>query len=127
MTVTTVNEVTNQSSVTIGYRDAETTTTILYYTPNTSRGVNNAIPWCTSGYDFNGEHWIWIGTFPNYPVQRADKSFYLWQNGDQVCYNTVAEFSSNALCVPGDCAVGGNRKLTIGGNASAPTIALTPN
>lgn len=126
MTVTTINEVTNQNSALyIDVVDRENQAEdALDIAPGVSRGVNISIPWCTSNSDFSAGRYLEIsgGEFGQWRTL-----FVIWQYENQVSYNTQATFLSWGQCIPTDCAVGGNRKLTIGGNASAPTITLTPN
>ena len=127
MTFTTINQVVNSNTdLTIEVQDHENwqdDTTLL--PPNGgSQGTNIPIPWCSSLDDFYHGHYLAVWD------QAGGTHFVIWQNGNQVCYATNDAFSYNidsSTCIPGDCATGGNRKLTIGGNKSTPTITLSPN
>jgi hypothetical protein len=103
-----------------------------YFEPGEERGVNLWIEACEK--EENWGDWgnileiirIYVGPHGG---EGAHFLYNLWRNGNQICYSKASDANHGwpGKCVPLNCAVGGDRMLTVAGkleNIEAVTIEL---
>lgn len=123
--VTNIKEVVNNTRLTVEIRKYDTKPLAAGNEYETTREIpadggtwsgDMWIPWADNSNDFSEKYLeikIYRGT-----------TFWLWQTGEFVRYNTRARFVENGRKVPGESRAGGERRLIINMDGNRPVFVF---
>jgi hypothetical protein len=126
MTITSIRRITNEAAFTVVLSKDDGRTRVELSTGTTQDNLDIWIPWCSNQSDFDGRKYLSVialfrdTLFPGSTV--AWWLFYLWQQDKQINVATAPAGFSSGVCVPSNCATGGDRRMLIRGTTTGGPV-----
>jgi hypothetical protein len=125
MTITSIRRISNGATFTIVMTKDEGRTRVEI-PAGITQNVDIWIPWCSNQSDFDARKYLQVVAlfrdtiYPGSVV--AWWLFYLWQQDKQISVATAPAGFSSGVCVPSNCATGGDRRMDIGGTTTGGPV-----